>query len=89
MLLKSLSGRPDGTDGKSIGVTVPGRLQNMMDGEIIVHSTGREEIHYMKEKPEVRFEVDEMEDMMNWRSVIAWGNYEEITMNWINRNGWT
>lgn len=32
----------------------------------------------MRKNPQVCFEVDQFTDMANWRSVIAWGTYEEI-----------
>ena len=32
----------------------------------------------MRENPSVCFEVDVMENMANWQSVIAWGNFEEL-----------
>jgi nitroimidazol reductase NimA-like FMN-containing flavoprotein (pyridoxamine 5'-phosphate oxidase superfamily) len=32
----------------------------------------------MRENPNVCFEVDRMEDLANWRSVIGWGKYEEL-----------
>lgn len=33
----------------------------------------------MRKNPNVCFEVDHMRDMANWRSVIAWGQFEELT----------
>ena len=35
-------------------------------------------IRMMRKNPKVCFQVDAMEDMGNWRSVIAWGRYEEL-----------
>jgi nitroimidazol reductase NimA-like FMN-containing flavoprotein (pyridoxamine 5'-phosphate oxidase superfamily) len=32
----------------------------------------------MRNNPKVCFQVDEMRDMANWKSVITWGNFEEI-----------
>jgi nitroimidazol reductase NimA-like FMN-containing flavoprotein (pyridoxamine 5'-phosphate oxidase superfamily) len=32
----------------------------------------------MRKNPKVCFEVDTMENMSNWRSVIAWGTFEEL-----------
>ena len=32
----------------------------------------------MRKNPMVCFEVDVMENMSNWRSVIAWGKFEEL-----------
>ena len=33
----------------------------------------------MRKNPEVCFEVDDMKDMANWKSVIMWGVFEELT----------
>lgn len=33
----------------------------------------------MRKNPEVCLQVDIVNNMVNWVSVIAWGNYEEIT----------
>ncbi len=35
-------------------------------------------IEMMRTNPMVCFEVDVIENMSNWRSVIAWGKFEEI-----------
>jgi nitroimidazol reductase NimA-like FMN-containing flavoprotein (pyridoxamine 5'-phosphate oxidase superfamily) len=32
----------------------------------------------MRKNPQVCFEVDHMKDMANWKSVIAWGKFEEL-----------
>jgi len=32
----------------------------------------------MRKSPAVCVEVENMQDMANWKSVIAWGNYEEL-----------
>jgi nitroimidazol reductase NimA-like FMN-containing flavoprotein (pyridoxamine 5'-phosphate oxidase superfamily) len=32
----------------------------------------------MRQNPRVCFEVEQIEDWMNWRTVIAWGNFEEL-----------
>ncbi len=32
----------------------------------------------MRKNPKICFEVDEMKDMANWKSVIAWGEFEEL-----------
>lgn len=32
----------------------------------------------MRKNPEVCFEADDITDMANWQSVIAWGEYEEL-----------
>ncbi|MEB2777424.1 hypothetical protein SYJ56_19070 [Algoriphagus sp. D3-2-R+10] len=32
----------------------------------------------MRNNPRVCFQVDSIENMTNWRSVIAWGEFEEM-----------
>ncbi|UKJ09050.1 pyridoxamine 5'-phosphate oxidase family protein [Solitalea lacus] len=49
------------------------------DGAYIwAHSREGLKIKMMRENPNVCFEVEEIENMANWQSVIAWGEYEEI-----------
>lgn len=37
-----------------------------------------EKLKIMRSNPEVCFQVDSMENMANWKSVICWGTFEEI-----------
>src|SRR5690554_101291 len=49
------------------------------DGTYIYgHTKEGMKIDMMRENPQVCFEVDDMENMSNWRSVIAWGKFEEL-----------
>lgn len=49
------------------------------DGTYIYgHTKEGLKIEMMRKKPMVCFEVDVMENMSNWRSVIAWGKFEEL-----------
>jgi len=48
---------------------------------IILHSREGSKIRAMRKNPHVCFEVDEIQDQVNWRSVVAWGEYEEVTDN--------
>ena len=49
------------------------------DGErIICHSGLGMKVQMMRSNPEVCFEVEQVDNLANWRSVIAWGNYEEL-----------
>ena len=43
------------------------------------HAEEGMKINMMRQNPKVCFEVDTMENMANWQSVISWGNYEEVT----------
>ena len=36
-------------------------------------------IEIMRKNPNVCFEVDEMKSFTNWKSVIAWGEYQELS----------
>jgi len=44
------------------------------EGHIYVHSKEGLKIKMMRDNPEVCFQVDKIENMTNWRSVILWGN---------------
>src|SRR6476659_6913400 len=49
------------------------------DGKfIIAHSVMGMKIEMMRANPHVCFEVDEMKDLVHWKSVIAWGVYQEL-----------
>jgi nitroimidazol reductase NimA-like FMN-containing flavoprotein (pyridoxamine 5'-phosphate oxidase superfamily) len=47
-------------------------------GYIYAHSKEGLKIKMMRENPSVCFQVDSLENMTNWRSVIVWGEYEEL-----------
>ena len=52
----------------------------LYDGvSIYCHSAKGMKIDMMRENPSVCFEVDNIKDITNWQSVIAWGKFEEIT----------
>ncbi len=49
------------------------------DGTYIYgHTKEGMKIDMMRKNPKVCFEVDVMENMSNWRSVIAWGKFKEL-----------
>ena len=77
VLTDNYLGRLGCTDGENIYVVPVNYIY--AGGKIIAHSAEGKKIQYMRKRSGVCFEVDEMEDMMNWRSVIAWGKYEEVT----------
>lgn len=68
-----------------IGMHADGRtyvvpVSYVYDGDdIYVHSVEGLKVRMMRADPEVCFQVDKIDDMANWRSVIAWGTYEELT----------
>jgi nitroimidazol reductase NimA-like FMN-containing flavoprotein (pyridoxamine 5'-phosphate oxidase superfamily) len=45
---------------------------------IIVHSAEGMKLQMMRANPKVCFQVDHIEDMANWRSVIIWGDFREL-----------
>ncbi|MDP4261487.1 MAG: pyridoxamine 5'-phosphate oxidase family protein [Bacteroidota bacterium] len=50
------------------------------DGDYIYgHTEEGLKINIMRQNPKICFQTDSMEDMANWKSVIAWGEFEELT----------
>jgi hypothetical protein len=47
--------------------------------DIYIHSLPGRKIDAMRANPRVCLQVDEITDAYHWRSVIAYGEYEEIT----------
>ncbi len=55
-------------------------INYVYDGKyIIAHSTLGMKIEMMRHNPNVCFEVDEIKNYTHWKSVIAWGQYQELT----------
>jgi uncharacterized protein len=51
----------------------------LFDGECIyIHSLPGRKITALRAHPRACLQVDEIKDEYNWRSVLAFGNYEEI-----------
>ncbi len=48
------------------------------DSVIYSHSSNGKKIEMMRRNPEVCFEVDDLQSIFRWKSVIAWGRFEEI-----------
>ncbi len=48
------------------------------DGAIYCHSAQGRKVRALRSHPEVCFEVDEMDHIDRWRSVIAWGRFEQL-----------
>jgi len=77
VLKQNVLGRIGCNDGKRTYV-VP--VNYVYDGKcIIAHSYEGMKIKMMRKNSDVCFEVDEMKSFTNWRSVIAWGEYQELT----------
>ncbi|MBA4055631.1 MAG: pyridoxamine 5'-phosphate oxidase [Marivirga sp.] len=57
------------------------------NGYIYVHSKVGVKVKMMRKNPKVCFQVDAIENMTNWRSIIVWGMYEELTSEKEQRAG--
>lgn len=77
VLKQNILGRIGCNNGKKTYV-VP--VNYVYDGKfIIAHSVEGMKIEMMRKNPDVCFEVDEMKSYTHWKSVIAWGQYQELT----------
>jgi len=77
LLCKQVIGRIGCHNGDLLYV-VP--ISYAYDGKYIYcHAYPGKKIDMMRKNPKICFQVDEMEDMANWKSVIAWGGFEELT----------
>jgi len=66
-----------GRIGCSHGGVVP--ITNAYDGTFIYcHSKVGLKIEMMRNNPSICFEVDQVINMTDWKSVIVWGTYEEL-----------
>lgn len=76
VLEHNFTGRIGCWDGHMVYV-VP--VSYYYDGKfIIAHSREGLKLTIMRQNPDVCFEVDEMEHMTGWKSVILWGRFEEL-----------
>src|SRR5687767_1289226 len=57
------------------------------EGFIYAHSRDGEKIRIMRKNTKICFQVDAIENMKNWRSVMVWGEYEELTKSKDQRSG--
>jgi len=77
LLKQQVTGRIACTDGE-VPYIVP--VNYVYNGKnILSHSTAGKKIDMMRKNPRVCFQVDEIKNIFNWQSVIAWGRFEEIT----------
>ena len=51
---------------------------NYKNGILYAHSGPGKKIDMMRQNPNVCFEVDDIQSIFHWHSVIAWGTFEEI-----------
>jgi len=62
-------------DGKTYVVPI----SYAYDGQFIYARTFEGlKVSIMRKNPNVCFQIDEMENMANWKSVVTWGTYEEL-----------
>jgi len=62
------------------GVTYVVPVNYVYDGgSIYCHSGEGMKVKMMRKNPEVCFEVEAIDNIVNWQSVIAWGRFEELT----------
>lgn len=78
VLSKNILGRLGCYDGEKVYI-VPITYVYIAKRYIIAHSTEGLKIRMMRKNPKVCFEVDDMKDLNNWKSVISWGEYQELT----------
>jgi nitroimidazol reductase NimA-like FMN-containing flavoprotein (pyridoxamine 5'-phosphate oxidase superfamily) len=77
LLYNNLVGRIGCRDSTQVYI-VP--VNYVYDGKYIIgHSVPGMKIQMMRKNPHVCFEVDEIKGLSNWKSVIAWGEYQELT----------
>jgi len=48
-------------------------------GTVYAHSAPGQKIRMMRSNPQVCFQIDQILDTFNWKSVICWGKFQEIT----------
>jgi nitroimidazol reductase NimA-like FMN-containing flavoprotein (pyridoxamine 5'-phosphate oxidase superfamily) len=61
------------------GLTYVVPITYAYDGEALIgHSADGLKLQLMRQNPEVCVEVDHMDTLVQWRSVIAWVRYEEL-----------
>jgi len=61
------------------GITYIVPINYVYDGTCIYsHSAAGKKIEMMRNNPQVCFEVDEIQSIFKWKSVIAWGVFEEV-----------
>jgi nitroimidazol reductase NimA-like FMN-containing flavoprotein (pyridoxamine 5'-phosphate oxidase superfamily) len=47
-------------------------------GYVYAHSKEGLKVKMMRKNPDVCFQVDQIDNLSNWRSVIIWGKFEEL-----------
>ncbi|NII27795.1 pyridoxamine 5'-phosphate oxidase family protein [Pseudoflavitalea sp. X16] len=61
------------------GITYVVPISFAYDGQFVYCYTQEGmKVTLMRQNPQVCFQTDELENMANWKSVIAWGSFEEL-----------
>ena len=76
VLRSQVVGRIGCYDGKEVYIVPVTYVYHK--GSVYTHSKDGRKVRIMRKNPNVCFQVDSMDNMANWRSVIAWGKYEEL-----------
>jgi nitroimidazol reductase NimA-like FMN-containing flavoprotein (pyridoxamine 5'-phosphate oxidase superfamily) len=62
------------------GFTYVVPVSYVYDGECVyVHTYDGLKLNMMRKQPKVCFEVDDTTNLSDWKSVVAWGEFEELT----------
>ncbi len=77
LLNSNVIGRLGCTDGETVYVVPINYVFH--NNYILAHSTTGKKVNFMRTNPRVCFEVDEVDDLTNWRSAIVWGDFEEVS----------
>jgi nitroimidazol reductase NimA-like FMN-containing flavoprotein (pyridoxamine 5'-phosphate oxidase superfamily) len=77
LITRNILGRIGFNDGKKTFIMPISYAYH--ENKIYCHSKEGLKIVTMREKPEVCFQIDEITNMANWKSVICWGTFSEIT----------
>jgi len=76
LLSKQLVGRI-GCHANGVTYVVP--ISYAYDGEYVYARTFEGmKINMMRKNPDVCFEVEDTKNLSNWRTVVAWGSFEEL-----------
>lgn len=76
VLSENVIGRIGCTDGEKV-LVIP--VNYAFDGKhIIGHTLPGTKVSMMRKNPKVCFEVDDIKTLNKWKSVIAWGEYQEL-----------
>lgn len=78
VLENNIIGRLGYTDGHRIFI-IPISYLFYDRKYIIAHSREGQKIEIFRKNPNVCLAVDKIDNLSNWKSVILWGKYEEIT----------